>query len=189
MKGKVENHFTTGMETPKSSVLQVYTAYIPYSVKEEVMLDAAKYVLDMIYTDTLREEEGGTYGAGVSAGMQKYPEERALIQVYFDTNPESADKLRELAVSGLQGLMENGPTQEQLNRTTENFKKNIPENRITNSWWLNALQMHYHYDGLDYDKEYEAAVNEISADNIKSALKAVLDQGNFIEVMMSPETK
>ena len=189
VKGKVENHFTTGMETPKSSVLQVYTAYIPYSVKEEVMLDAAKYVLDMIYTDTLREEEGGTYGAGVSAGMQKYPEERALIQVYFDTNPESADKLRELAVSGLQGLMENGPTQEQLNRTTENFKKNIPENRITNSWWLNALQMHYNYDGLDYDKEYEAAVNEISADNIKSALKAVLDQGNFIEVMMSPETK
>ena len=187
MKGNVENHFNTAMETPKSTVLQVYTSYIPYTVKEEVMLDAAKYVLDMIYTETLREEEGGTYGAGVSTGMQKYPEERALIQVYFDTNPESADKLRELAVKGINGLMTDGPTDEQLTRTVENFKKNIPESRITNGWWLNALQMYCNYDGLDYDKEYEAAVNEISAENIQAALKAVLDQGNFIEVMMSPE--
>ena len=187
VKGNVENHFNTAMETPKSTVLQVYTSYIPYTVKEEVMLDAAKYVLDMIYTETLREEEGGTYGAGVSTGMQKYPEERALIQVYFDTNPESADKLRELAVKGINGLMTDGPTDEQLTRTVENFKKNIPESRITNGWWLNALQMYCNYDGLDYDKEYEAAVNEISAENIQAALKAVLDQGNFIEVMMSPE--
>ena len=187
VKGNVENHFNTAMETPKSTVLQVYTSYIPYTVKEEVMLDAAKYVLDMIYTETLREEEGGTYGAGVSTGMQKYPEERALIQVYFDTNPESADKLRELAVKGINGLMTDGPTDEQLTRTVENFKKNIPESRITNGWWLNALQMYCNYDGLDYDKEYEAAVNEISAENIQAALKAVLGQGNFIEVMMSPE--
>ena len=187
VKGNVENHFNTAMEMPKSTVLQVYTSYIPYTVKEEVMLDAAKYVLDMIYTETLREEEGGTYGAGVSTGMQKYPEERALIQVYFDTNPESADKLRELAVKGINGLMTDGPTDEQLTRTVENFKKNIPESRITNGWWLNALQMYCNYDGLDYDKEYEAAVNEISAENIQAALKAVLDQGNFIEVMMSPE--
>ena len=48
VKGNVENHFNTAMETPKSTVLQVYTSYIPYTVKEEVMLDAAKYVLDMI---------------------------------------------------------------------------------------------------------------------------------------------
>lgn len=188
-KGKVENHFNVSMETPKSTVLQVYTSYIPYTVKEEVMLDAAKYILDMIYTETLREEEGGTYGAGVATGLQKYPEERALIQIYFDTNPESADKLRELAVEGINKLMNEGPTEEQMTRTVENFKKNIPENRISNNWWMNALRMYYNYDGIDYDKEYEAAVNEISADNIKAALKAVLDQGNFIEVMMSPETK
>ncbi len=187
VKGNVENHFNVTMETPKSSVLQVYTSYIPYTVKEEVMLDAAKYIIDMIYTETLREEEGGTYGASVAAGIQKYPEERAMLQVYFDTNPESADKLREMAVRNLKDLVADGPTEEQMSRTIENFKKNVPENRITNSWWLNALQMYYNYDGLDYDKEYEAAVNEISAENIENALNAVLDQNNFIEIMMSPE--
>lgn len=186
VKGNVENHFNVAMETPKSSVLQLYTSYIPYSVKEEVMLDAAKYILDMIYTTTLREEEGGTYGAGVYTGIQKYPEERAMIQIYFDTNPESAEKLSSLAKDGISKLMTEGPTEEQLTRTVENFKKNIPEKRISNDWWMNALKFYYNYDGLDYDKEYEAAVNEINAENIKTALSNVLSQGNFIEVMMSP---
>ncbi len=185
VKGQVENHFDVTMETPKSTVLQVYSSYIPYSVKDDVMLDAAKYVLDMIYTESLREDEGGTYGASVGVGMQKSPKERAIIQIYFDTNPESADKLRELAVAGINKLMKEGPSSEQLTKTVENFKKNLPENRINNGWWQNSLQMYFNY-GIDYDKEYEAAVKEISADNIKAILEKVLSQGNFIEVMMSP---
>ena len=185
VKGKVENHFTTGMETPKSSVLQVYTAYIPYSVKEEVMLDAAKYVLDMIYTDTLREEEGGTYGASVSFSLQDKPKDRAMIQIYFDTNPEAADKLRKSASDGLNKLMTEGPTEEQLAMTIENFKKNIPESRISNSYWMGNIVYFEEY-GVDFDKEYEAAIEDINAENVKKAVKDIVSQGNFIEIMMSP---
>ena len=36
-------------------------------------------------------------------------------------------------------------------------------------------------------EEYEAAVNSITADGIKAVLKPLLEQGNFIEVIMSPE--
>ncbi len=187
VKGKVENHFATSMETPKTTVLQVYTAYIPFSVKNQVMLDAAKYVLDMIYVATLREEEGGTYGASVMNGFQKHPEERAMIQVYFNTNPESAMKLSELAKEGLEKLMNEGPTEEQLGRTVENFKKNIPESRITNEWWLSNLQFYYNYNGSDFDKEYEQAVEQIDAENIKAILKSVLEQGNLVEIMMAPQ--
>lgn len=185
VKGKIENHFDVTMETPKSTVVQVYSSNIPYSVKDNVILDAAKYILDMIYVETLREDEGGTYGAQVGVGMKKSPKETAVIQVYFDTNPESADKLRELAVAGINKLMNEGPTDEQLVRTIENFKKNIPENRINNGWWLSNLQMYYNY-GIDYDKEYEAAIKEINAENIKAVLKTILSQGNFAEIVMSP---
>ena len=185
VKGNVENHFNVTMETPMSSVLQIYSANIPYSVRNEVMLDAAKYILDMIYTESLREDEGGTYGASVGVGMQKSPKERAIIQVYFDTNPESADKLRKLAVEGINKLMNDGPTEDQLTRTVENFKKNLPESRISNGWWMSNIQKFFQY-GIDYDKEYEAAVKEINAENIKNILNEVLSQGNFVEVMMSP---
>ena len=186
VKGQVENHFNVNMTTPKSSVLQVYTAYFPYSVKNDVMLDAAKYVLDMIYTDTLREEEGGTYGASVGAAMQNEPEARAMIQVYFDTNPEAADRLIKSAVESLKNLAAEGPTEEQLTRTIENAKKNLPESRISNNYWLDAL-MYWNRYGADYDKEFEAAISEISSENIKAVLNEILSQNNFIEVVMYPE--
>ena len=130
-KGRVEEVFTADMETPMNTVLQVWTAYIPYSVRNTVLLDAASYILDMVYTETLREEEGGTYGASANMSMQRLPKERALIQVYFNTNPEQSDKLRELAIKGLEDLANEGPTEEQIAMTVENFKKKIPEISLT----------------------------------------------------------
>ena len=186
VKGKVEDHFDVKMETPKSTVFQLYSAYLPYSIHRQVMMDAAQYIMDMIYVETLREEEGGTYGASISFDIQSKPEERATVQVYFDTNPESADKLRKTAVDGLTKLMEEGPTDEQLSMTIENFKKNLPEKRIRNGYWLSNLKYFYEY-GTDFDKAYEEAIADINAENIKAAVKDIVSQGNFIEVMMSPE--
>ena len=186
-QGQVENAFSIDMQTPKTSVFQFYnTLNTPYSVAEKVNLEAAAYILNMVYTDTLREEEGGTYGAQAAMSIDKYPVDRAYIQVYFDTNPSSADKLRALAVSGLRKLAEEGPTDEQMTRVKENFNKNIPENRIRNNYWMEEINYWYKYDGIDYDAEYEAAVANLSADGIKKAIAAVLASGNFAEVVMTP---
>ena len=185
VKGNVENHFAVNMETPKNTVLQIYSAYIPYSVETSVMMDAAKYILDMIYTETLREEEGGTYGASVGCDLRYEPDERATIQVYFETNPESAAKLTASAKASLYDLMKNGPTDEQVAMAVANFRKNLPESRNSLDYWAGNIETYYEC-GIDYDKEYEAAIEKISAKNIQKVLKKILKQGNFIEVMMYP---
>lgn len=187
VKGEVKNHFEVPMQTSKTTVLQIYTSYFPCSVKEEVMLDAAKYILDMIYTETLREDEGGTYGAGVIVEVERTPKDMQMLQVVFDTNPEAAAKLIELAKAGLQKLMNEGPTSEQLTMTVENFKKNVPENRINNNYWMKNI-VNYYRLGIDADAEYEAAINEVNSENIKAVLKKMLQEGNFVEIVMSPET-
>ena len=187
VQGKVENAFGVDMQTPKTSVFQLYNSYdVKYSVAEKVNLSAASYILDMIYTSTLREEEGGTYGASSAMAIEKYPAERAYAQVAFDTNPSSADKLRELAISGLRKLAEEGPDAEQMTRVRENFAKNIPESRIRNNYWLENINYFYRYGGMDYDAEYEAAVAALSAESIKKAVADLLASGNILEVVMSP---
>ncbi|MBR4809417.1 MAG: insulinase family protein [Bacteroidales bacterium] len=186
-QGKVENAFAVDMQTPKTSVFQFWNSYdVKYSVAEDVNLSAASYILDMIYTSTLREEEGGTYGAQTIVGMDKYPKDRALVQVVFDTNPSSAAKLRELAVAGVKKLAEEGPDAEQMTRVRENFAKNIPESRIRNNYWLEAINYWYRFDGLDYDAEYEAAVKALSPEGIKKTVSGIIASGNFGEVVMSP---
>ena len=185
-KGIIDENVAIPMETPKSTVLQVYTAYMPIDTKTEVSLEIAKYVLDMIYTKTIREEEGGTYGVGVAMVGQRTPQERVIIQASFDTNPEQAPKLCELAIKGLKELAENGPDEEKFNMAIENFKKNIPESRISNSYWMNNLSQYYDY-GIDYDKEYEEAVNSVTPADVKAVLQAVLAQNNFIEITSAPK--
>ena len=185
-KGIIDENVAIPMETPKSTVLQVYTSYMPIDTKTEVSLEIAKYVLDMIYTKTIREEEGGTYGVGVAMVGQRTPQERVIIQASFDTNPEQAPKLCELAIKGLKELAENGPDEEKFNMAIENFKKNIPESRISNSYWMSNLSQYYDY-GIDYDKEYEEAVNSVTPADVKAVLQAVLAQNNFIEITSAPK--
>ena len=187
-KGNVDKTLELEMETPKSSVLQFYSAYMPIDTKTNVTLSIAKYILDMIYTKEIREKEGGTYGVGVAMAGHRSPQKRALIQVQFDTNPEQAEKLCGIAKDHLYKFVENGPTAEELAMAVENLKKNIPESRISNNYWLNVLST-WDEHGIDYDTEYEAAVNSVTAEDVKAVLKAILDQNNFIEFKSMPKAK
>lgn len=184
VKGEVINHFATPMQTPKSSVLQIYTAQIEESTARIASLEAAKFILDMIYTETLREDEGGTYGAGTYMSFER-DMNRAVIQVQFDTNVESADKLNELAKKGLRKLVDEGATQAQVDMAKENMKKNIPENRINNNYWLGQIKNHERF-GTDYDAEIEAAIEAVSVESIKAVVGEILAQDNYIEVIMHP---
>lgn len=184
-KGDINEDVKLQMQTPKSTVLQLYSAYLPTGMKDKVALEAANYILDMVYTKSIREDEGGTYGVGTAMRAQWEPEERAFIQVYFNTNPESVEKLRSIAVKGLKDLAENGPTAEQFNKAIENAKKNIPESRINNGYWMSAIDEWYR-NGIDYDKEYEAAVNAVTIEDVKAVLQAILAQNNVINLASYP---
>ena len=73
VQGKVSEEIAVDMQTPKSTVIQVYSADMPYSAETKAALDVIQYVLDMRYVNSLREEEGGTYGASTSCELTRKP--------------------------------------------------------------------------------------------------------------------
>lgn len=184
--GRKTDDFKAEMQTPSVTVLQVYKSNAPYDIKADVSYSALSYILGMTYTSTLREEEGGTYGASSNAQLSDEPNPFRLLQVVFQTNEEQADKLRELAVAGLRGIAENGPDAEQFDKTKKNLEKNIPESKLHNSWWLSVLSRNEKY-GYDYVADYEAAVKSLTPEDIKAAAAELLNSGNFIEIVMRPE--
>ena len=184
-KGNIDNTVKIAMQTPKSTVFQVHSAYMPVDTKTEVSLEIAKYVLDMIYTKTIREQEGGTYGVGTGLGSAREPLSRVTVLVQFDTNPEQAERLGTLTTKYLKEFAQNGPTAEEFAMAVENVKKNLPESRISNNYWLSALSENDDY-GINYDAEYEEALNTVTAEDVKALLQAVLAQENFIQIMMVP---
>ena len=186
VKGNVVKNEAMVMETPKSTVLQVYTAYMPYCIKNEVLLDIAKLYLDMVYVETLRESEGGTYGASVATICSREPKDVAIMQVAFETNPESAEKLSNLAVEGVQRLVAEGIPADKFDMIIKNIKKNIPQDRISNRYWGSVLQKSVEF-GDKYDSEYEEAVDTATPEAVVKAVKELLADDNFIQLVVSPE--
>ena len=186
VRGNVVKNEMMVMETPKSTVLQVYTANTPYSIKNEVLLDIAKLYLDMVYVETLRESEGGTYGAGVATVCGREPKDVAILQVVFETNPESAEKLAKLAVDGVQKLIAEGIPADKFDMIIKNVQKNIPQDRISNSYWGSTLQKFVEF-GDKYDNEYEEAVNTATPEAVVEAVKKLVEADNFIQLIVSPE--
>lgn len=186
VSGRNVNDFETPMETPMVTVVQLYTMDAPYSVENVVSLSALSYILDMVYTATLREEEGGTYGASAIYGVTNEPHPTINMQVVFQTNPESADKLRELAVKGFSDLAADGPSADYFDKTVKNLEKELPESKLQNSFWSNALMAHELYGIEDYVAAYETAVKALTPEKIQKAAADLMNSGNFIELVMRP---
>jgi len=184
-EGHIEEDFAVKMQTPMTTVARLYNTYAPYDIQTEVNYDALSYVLDMVYVATLREDEGGTYGASTSTDVSTAPRPAHSLSVSFQTNNESTDKLRELATKGLREIAENGPTAEQFDKTYKNIQKTIPERQLRISYWLNALKFNS-LNGIDRVTAYKAAADALSPEGIKSAAAELLSSGNFIEVVMRP---
>ena len=186
--GQFEDRFTLPMEAPKVSVFQFYNAGFEQSFENRLTLNALNYILDMVYTDTLREEEGGTYGASVRVDNDRVPISTCTLYIMFDTNEKQAPALEKLAVKGIRDLAQNGPSDDYFNRTVEFYKAQLPQSRISNSYWMGNLENYCRY-AEDKDAGIEAAIASLSKEKIQALAKQLVESGNFTTVVMSPETK
>ncbi|HHV04492.1 MAG: insulinase family protein [Bacteroidales bacterium] len=184
-KGNVQNHFKVAMETPKTTIVNVYSADLEYNLKNDVYMDAVKSILDQAYIKSLREDEGGTYGASVQTISTENPVEHAAFLIMFDTDTEKQERMRQIVEADVMNLVENGPSEEYVNKTKENFLKNRQENLIRNNFWLEVLNSYY-CDDIDIYTDYDQLVKEITPANVRKFITGFIGQGNFIDISMNP---
>ncbi len=183
--GKVENIFNAPMTTPKSSVLLIYSGDVEYNLENAITMQAFRYTLDLVYTETIREEEGATYGVGTQGSVSAIPQNRGEMFIQFDTDPTRAEDMIALAIKGVEDIVKNGPTEEQMVKIRENFLKNVSESRISNSYWSNNLRQ-YDLTGVDLDTEREAIINSLTSEKVKNFVSEFIGQGNLVKIVMNP---
>ena len=183
--GTVKVNDPVKMETPLTTVLVVYHAPMEFDQKNQAALDALSYILDMRYTATLREEIGGTYGASTAVSLNDIPKEEGMLQVVFQCKPEVTDLLVKSAEAQVKTFSTEGPTDEEFSMTVLNLKKNIPESRLNNSYWLRLIT-EYQMNPVELDKAYEEAVNNLTAADVQAAAIKLLSTENMIEFIQSP---
>ena len=183
-KGNYKNVFEKQLEIPKASVISVISGNCEYNLKNILLMSILSQTMDMVYTETIREKEGASYGVSAFGQINKHPKDEAVFQIYFDTDPAKREKMEQIVMTELQKATKEGPRPEHLAKVKEFILKKHNEDTKENAYWLSQLNQYYWYN-TDMDSDYEKLVNEITVEDVKNFAKALLDQGNIIEVTMT----
>ena len=185
-QGDYKNVFSKQLETPKATVLVINNGKCAYTLKNQIMMSMVSQILDIMYTESIREKEGGTYGVSAYGSLSKYPKEKAVLQIYFDTDPAKRAKMTSIILNELNQFANEGPSAENLNKVKEFKLKKHKEDIKENGYWLSVLD-EYFWENTDMNTGYEDLINSITAKDLQKFTKALLDQNNRVEVSMTSE--
>ena len=180
-------HYEKDMQQPKATIYMIINGTMDYTYRNQLYMKALSDVMDIYYTRTIREEEGGTYGVGVMGQIANKPKNVYLFLVAFDTNKDMYGKLMGKVYDGLNDVAENGPSQEDLTKVVENLYKKRAEQLEENSFWINAIET-FEEDNINVVAEYDEIVKSITPQTIADFAKEVM-KGWKKEVVQLPSEK
>ncbi len=181
----VNCHYTKAMENPKVTCYIVYNGEMGFTRKNQLIMQALNDVMDIVYTEKIREDEGGTYGVGVNANLSYAPKQSFMFLIGFETNKDMYEKLMGIAKAELQGVANEGPREQDLKKVKEFLVKKHAEDLENNRYWMNCIQTREQY-GYNPMENYVDIINSITGDDVANMAKAVLN-GYKKEVVQIPE--
>jgi len=188
--GTVRKEIPVPLAVPKATVIMSYTNEEKYKPANYISKMVLKGILDLVYTEKVREDEGGTYGVSVEANSEMRPVEKANLFIAFECDPERASELKAIIYRELQEIAVNGPTQVNLDKTVSNLLKNREENKQHNSYWANTIR-NYYLNGIDgdADKNFTNILNGLAVKDVKKMVKKYLKKADLLEMVFVPEKK
>lgn len=177
-------HYTKKLETPKTTVVLCYNGEMKYNLENQILMDITTSILDIVYTEKIREDEGGTYGVSVYGDLNPLPKDNYYVQIVFETNFDIYQKLIGIAKAELELMAKEGPSEVNLNKVKEFMLKKHQENLQENRFWMNAMNTYLQYN-IDETKDYEKIVNSISVKSVEKFAKELISNYKK-EVVQNP---
>ena len=184
LPGTRVKEYAKEMQTPMATTIMVYSGKESYNLRNNVLMDFLTQALDMVFTDEVREKEGGTYGVNSYGSLNKYPHEEAMMQIVYQTDPTKKEKLNTLIDELVKKMAAEGPTAEQMQKVRDYMVKQYNDNQKENSYWISSLD-EYYYTGIDFNADYLNIVNSVTAADVKAFATDLIQQGNKVTVVLT----
>jgi zinc protease len=187
-EGVIKKRIETPMQVPKATVAVMQGGSFNYTAKERMLLSFINDILDQKYTETIREQEGGTYGVSVQTSMTQYPKPTYRLITYFTCAPERADHLTAIIYQQIELMKNEGPTQKELTNVVENKLKERAEMVKENRFWMRGLRFLYENGENTLDTEqYNQLVRSITAKDVQDAVGKFYPGKNIVEIIQLPK--
>lgn len=187
-KGERTCIFEKEQDTPNATVNFIYHAPLKDNMRNDILVDMLEQAMSMLYTETVREDEGGAYGVPVSASLSEYPEEIAVVQIQLPTAPDKLDRMMQVVYDGVEKVCNEGPSEDYLQKIKEYMVRSHAENLKKNGYWMNQMVNLTRFN-TDYVTGYEEAVQGVTTADIKELAQKIFKSGNRLVVGMKSPMK
>ena len=186
VKGDFASVFRKQMATPLANVSIFYGADVPFTPQSDLELDFLTRVLKIAYTDSIREEKGGTYGVSVAFELDKDDDPNATLRIAYNADPNRYEELNPLVYEQLKHIAQHGPAASSMQKIKEYLVKQYQQNAITNDYWSYII-WHELEDDADFDANYCDMVRQMTPEQVQRMAQRLLDAHRRIEVTMLSE--
>jgi len=187
--GVINKVINKGKE-PKSTVRLTFTGTTQYSDLEATQLDQTAKVLEIRLREILREDQGGVYGVGVGANINREPINSYSITVSFGCAPENVDKLAGLVLDEIKNMKANGGSKTNVEKVIAEDTRGMEVSVKENNYWLYNLQNKYYYnEDPKTILEDPAMVRKLSVERTKEMANKYFNLDNMARLVLMPEAK
>jgi len=165
------------LRSPKAMISVKYHSNSKYNQKTSQTMGFLRYLLSDRYIKSIREEKGGTYHVGVSGYILSKPENRANIDIDFETDPKLRDVLIKAVNEEIEDLALNGPAPEEINNALLYTKKNFSTREKKSNYWLERF-FHLVTEGFDIYENEEQNIDKITPKDIQKLAAKIYKSGN-----------
>lgn len=183
--GQIIDDFKFKMNTP---VCQVYDIFhgenLPVNVENTVKVNLIGQLLRTVFTNTLREEMGGTYSPFATSSLSSSTGEWS-VSYNFKTNDEMLGKMQERAYAEFEKLLNDGASEVEFNKVKEASIKQFEIKERSNGYWMTNLTSIAL--GTNLVEGYRAALDNLNLADFNDFMKHIYDGKNRVQVIMIGE--
>jgi len=189
-EGKIFKEIPVNMKEPKTTVLVNFNRSLKYNPYNIMVLDIISRILQITYTETIREKEGGTYGVYCDGSLKHYPASEASFLIFFDCKPENAEKLSGIVSEEIEKLRSGGPSAENLTKALLAMRKEREEALKRNAFWSSALYSYY-YDKVNNvsSKNFEGILDRLDTRDIQKFSDKFFSGSDQVEIRFVPQAE
>ena len=153
---------------------------LPYSIKNDVMIEMMGELLGKMFLESLREEMSGTYSPSVRAYYNTYNSTWNLNWNII-TNEEMKQPIIDRANADFNKLLQEGTSLENFNQVRGAQLNSYDTDVRDNSFWLDAL--YFAERGFNFLSGRKEVIESITLDEFNNFLKTLYNGQNQVEIV------
>ena len=179
-----------GLEEQSILHLRFDGPFLDTTPEQRATLSVLESVLDLRMREAIREELGGTYSPQVFSDYEQRPLRRYTLGVQFTADPQRIEELEEAALDVFYTLRAEGPSEDDLLRAKQQFRRSREESLEANRYWTSTLPFYFVFNP-DEDPssilEYQEVLDSIEAEDVHELAQRFIVDDRYLEVALYPE--